>query len=131
MLNLFNNQGGLSQEELKEFVNLYESYGEHNWVTEIHLGDGANAKIQTLVNKLTQNMGRLSDRLALTIIELSKRKSQHTEGCAIYAGLVHRIPEAGICTCGYGLQVMKETGNKNELYSRELKGNLVQQIGAI
>lgn len=134
MLNLFNGQGALSPEELKEFVELYEKYGGHNWVTSVNSGNGIEAMTKTLalLNVLSQNMGKLTDRLVLTIVEINKRKlSQHSGDCTIYASSHNGTPEAGVCICGYGLQVMKETGNKNELYSRELKGTLVQQIGVI
>ncbi len=120
MVNLFHGQGAFNEEELKEFLELYERYGKHNWVDEINLGDEVNPRIQGIVNELGKNMGRLTDRLALTIVELSKKKSQHSGDCTIYHSLANGAPESGICTCGYGLQVMRDTGDNKELYLKEL-----------
>ncbi len=42
----------------------------------------------------------------------------HAGDCAIYASLVSGTPEAGICTCGYGLRQLRK-GNPKEMYSEE------------
>jgi len=46
-------------------------------------------------------------------------KTRHDGDCSIYASLDNSIPEAGICTCGYGHQ-MKRKGINTIMYSREL-----------
>lgn len=47
-------------------------------------------------------------------------KTQHDGDCSIYASLDNvGVPEAGICTCGYGHQLMR-TGDYSQVYSGEL-----------
>lgn len=53
----------------------------------------------------------------------------HSGDCTIYASLINENPESGICTCGYGLQQMRETGNHSELYSKELREKLIKEEG--
>jgi len=49
------------------------------------------------------------------------KPAQHSGDCTIYSSLINNRFEDGICTCGYGLQVMRDTGgDKRELYSKEL-----------
>ena len=124
-LDLFHGKGAFSEEELLEFIRIYEQLGKHNWHTDIHLGGGTSSEIEKIINQLSQNMGNLSDRLALTIVNLAKKKTQHSGDCNIYASLVNARPEDGICTYGYGMQVMRETGDNRELYSQELKDKLM------
>lgn len=51
-------------------------------------------------------------------------KMQHDGDCTIYASLSNiGMPEAGICTCGYGHQRMR-TGDYSEMYSGELEKKL-------
>ncbi len=46
---------------------------------------------------------------------------KHTGDCSIYASLCNNVPEAGICTCGYGHEYQwKNNGDISELYSKEL-----------
>ena len=49
-------------------------------------------------------------------------KTRHDDDCTIYVSLVYiGMPEAGICTCGYGHQYKyTNTGDDSELYSQEL-----------
>jgi len=128
----FNGTGAFSEEELKEFIENYGQFGNNNWNTEIDLGDSVDKSVQRLVNDLTKRMGGLQDRLALTIIGLNKRKpKQHSGDCTIYTSLINDTPEAGVCTCGYGLNLMRETGDYEELYSKELKEKLLCVGGGI
>ena len=50
-------------------------------------------------------------------------KTQHDGDCSIYGCLHNGKPEDGICTCGYGHQLMR-TGDISEMYSEELKEKL-------
>ena len=119
--NWFHGTGAFSPDELAEFIGDYQRYGGANWVSKIDLGDDVPERTSRLVNGLTQDMGRLTDRLALTIVDLSKRRfEKHSGDCSIYSSLINNTPEAGVCTCGYGLQVMRKTGNHRDLYSTEL-----------
>lgn len=131
MVNLFDSQEAFSPEELGEFLDDYQQNRRHMWVTEIILGEGINTRIQKLVNESSQRMGVLTDRLALTIIELTKRVTNvtdHSKDCTIYISLNNEILELCICTCGYGLLVMREAGNNSELYSRELRDRLTRRV---
>jgi len=66
-------------------------------------------------------------------------KTGHDGDCSIYASLDNSdMPEAGICTCGYGRERLRR-GDYSEIYSRELSaklqarrnvGSLVSQIEA-
>lgn len=49
------------------------------------------------------------------------RKTRHEGDCSIYSSLCNGMPEDGICTCGYGAQIMREKGSFREMYSKELK----------
>lgn len=53
-------------------------------------------------------------------------KTRHDDDCTIYVSLVNiGMPEAGICTCGYGHQYKyTNTGDDSELYSQELLNKL-------
>lgn len=55
-------------------------------------------------------------------------KSNHDGDCSIYASLVNRNPEDGICNCGYGLQELRKSGDKQEMYSEEKKEVIKQKI---
>lgn len=46
-------------------------------------------------------------------------KTQHDGDCTIYASLSNSSPEVGICTCGYGLQLIRR-GDWSQIYSQEL-----------
>jgi len=125
--NWFSGEGVFSEEELKAFIEDYQKNEHYNYQYTIHLGKGVDARIQQIVNEHGKTMGRLIDRLALTIIGLANRKlSQHSGDCSVYASLHNGRPEDGVCTCGYGLQVMRETGDNKELCSEELKGKLIE-----
>jgi len=50
-------------------------------------------------------------------------KTQHDGDCSIYACLSNNIPEAGICTCGYGHQLRRGDGY-SKMYSEELEQKL-------
>jgi hypothetical protein len=128
MADLFDKKGAFDKKELKEFIELYQQYGKYDWDTKIDLGDDVSLRIQNLVNDMSNRMAGLTDRLALTILELSKKPKQHSGDCTIYASLINNRPEDGICICGYGLHAMRETGNNSELYSEELK-HLIEERG--
>ncbi len=51
-------------------------------------------------------------------------KTYHDRYCNIYSSLrnIHN-PKAGICTCGYGLQLIR-TGDYSQIYSKELQEEL-------
>jgi len=52
----------------------------------------------------------------------------HSGDCTIYATLDNTgMPEAGICTCGFGLRRMRETGDINAMYSKELGESLLKR----
>jgi hypothetical protein len=123
----FSGRGAFSEKELQQFLQDYKKYGHHTWDTQISLGGEIPSSMERIVNELTRNMGRLQDRLALTIIGLANKKlSQHSGDCTVYASLHNGTPEAGVCTCGYGLQVMRETGDNREIYSEELIKRLIE-----
>ena len=121
----FNGIGAFNEEELEAFLKDYKSMGKHDWQTEIDLGREVSPNIQNLVNQVTQEMGRLQDRLALTLVELNKTRSEHAGNCSIYVSLSNESPNSGICTCSYGLHVMKTTGKDYELYSSEIRERLI------
>ena len=54
------------------------------------------------------------------------KKTRHDGDCTIYAVLENiGMPEAGICTCGYGHQYRYENaGDDKELYSQQLREKL-------
>jgi hypothetical protein len=111
-----------SQEELEQFLKEYEQYGKHEWNSELILGDSVDPELERMANQFCSDMGRLQDRLALTLIALHKKTKpeKHSGDCSIYSSLINGNPEDGICTCGYGRQVMTDTGDQRELYSDEL-----------
>ena len=48
-------------------------------------------------------------------------KTKHDDDCTIYSCLNNGKPEDGVCTCGYGLEVIRETGGiRKHMYSEEL-----------
>ena len=48
-------------------------------------------------------------------------RSKHDGDCTIYAVLENiGMPEAGICTCGYGHQYRYKNGDDKEMYSEQL-----------
>ena len=56
-------------------------------------------------------------------------RTKHYGDCTIYACLDNGRPEDGICTCGYGLDYLRETGGDTlHLYSDELKKLLESKI---
>lgn len=52
-------------------------------------------------------------------------KQQHDGDCTIYSALINGRPEDGICTCGYGLQWLRENLDRTHLYSNELKKKII------
>lgn len=54
-------------------------------------------------------------------------KNKHSGDCTYYSSLINERPEDGICTCGYGLESLRETGNREQLYSKELKRKLEEK----
>ncbi len=126
---LSNGKGAFNEEELKEFLKSYKQFGRHKFHTEIDLGD--NKEVEGIVNSISESFGNALERLSSTIFKMSegrlgkKKLTEHSGDCSIYSGLVNGTPESGICTCGYGLQVMRDSGNPNKLYSNELKGRMV------
>ncbi|MBS3077328.1 hypothetical protein J4233_03580 [Candidatus Pacearchaeota archaeon] len=56
------------------------------------------------------------------------KKTRHDGDCSIYAAIRNNIPETGICTCGYGLQYLRQTsGDNSEMYSKELNEKLARE----
>lgn len=54
-------------------------------------------------------------------------KIRHDGDCTIYACLHEKSPpEHGICTCGYGWQLVRE-GDWSQMYSKELQGKLEKE----
>jgi hypothetical protein len=52
-------------------------------------------------------------------------KTRHDGDCSIYASLDNLgMPEAGICTCGFGHEKLRENGSPEHMYSRELAKEL-------
>ena len=47
-------------------------------------------------------------------------KKGHDKECTIYLDYKDGMPENGVCTCGYGLQVKREREICNEMYSPRL-----------
>ena len=47
-------------------------------------------------------------------------KTRHDGDCTIYSCLHNGSPENGICTCGYGHQIIIK-GDWSEMYSKELR----------
>ena len=54
-------------------------------------------------------------------------KTKHDGDCSIYACLENSNLEDGICTCGYGHQLMRGC-NYSEMYSKELQEKLEGEI---
>jgi len=50
-------------------------------------------------------------------------KTQHDGDCTIDFSLVSGKPENGICTCGYGLQLMRQ-GDYSQMYSEDFSKRL-------
>ncbi len=57
-------------------------------------------------------------------------KTRHDGDCSIYASLDNNIPEAGICTCGYGHQLMGQE-DYSQMYSEELRKKLEKNTAKI
>ncbi len=120
MRDIFHGSGAFSREELAEVLKTYHLGGKHNFVTTIHLGD-VGPKLQGLVNEHSQMLGNLIDRLILTLD--AQGLEGHAGDCSVYSSLSNGNPEDGVCTCGYGLQQMRN-GNNSEMYSKELGDRL-------
>ncbi len=54
-------------------------------------------------------------------------KTRHDGDCTIYSSLSNRMPEDGICTCGYGHQ-LKGEADRSEMYSEELKEKFREKV---
>ena len=52
------------------------------------------------------------------------KKTEHYGDCTIYSALANGNQREGICTCGYGLELLREKQDKSELYSSELQSKL-------
>ena len=46
-------------------------------------------------------------------------KTGHAGDCTIYASLCNGNAYDGICTCGYGWQVVRKDGDESEMFSKE------------
>ena len=57
-------------------------------------------------------------------------KTRHDGDCSIYASLDNNIPEAGVCTCGYGHQ-LRGQADYSQRYSKELSEKLEKNAGYI
>jgi hypothetical protein len=56
-------------------------------------------------------------------------KTDHDGDCSIYASLSnYGMPEAGICTCGYGHQKNRQDGLMGDMYSKDLINKLESVI---
>ncbi|MFA4953419.1 MAG: hypothetical protein WC584_04300 [Candidatus Pacearchaeota archaeon] len=56
-------------------------------------------------------------------------RTEHYGDCTIYQSLTNIRPESGICTCGYGLDYLRETGGDTlHLYSEELKQKMEKEM---
>ncbi len=53
-------------------------------------------------------------------------KEGHDGDCTIYSALRNNRVEDGICTCGYGLQRLRES-DPSEMYSEELQQKLAKE----
>ena len=47
------------------------------------------------------------------------KKTKHDGDCSIFAAIDNGTPDCGVCTCGYGIQGMREDAGIEELYSSE------------
>lgn len=45
--------------------------------------------------------------------------NDHSVDCTIYASIHNQLPTDGICTCGYGLKILKKYNNDSKIYSEE------------
>jgi hypothetical protein len=50
-------------------------------------------------------------------------KTRHDGDCTIYSSPANKNPWDGICTCGYGLQLLRKE-DSSEMCSRELRERL-------
>ncbi|MEK6820686.1 MAG: hypothetical protein AABX71_03165 [Nanoarchaeota archaeon] len=57
-----------------------------------------------------------------------ENKNRHDADCTVYSALDNGRHEDGICTCGYGLQLLRE-GDASEMYSEERLEELVKGRG--
>lgn len=57
-------------------------------------------------------------------------KIKHDGDCTIYASLENGRPEDGICTCGYGRELVRQ-GNWEEMYSLDLQEKLIRENSRI
>lgn len=57
-------------------------------------------------------------------------KTRHDSDCTIYADSEKvDLPEAGICTCGYGRQFIRQSGGDgSKMYSKELLKRLESKV---
>ena len=58
------------------------------------------------------------------------KQDKHEGDCTIYSSLGNQRPVDGVCTCGYGLQLVRE-GNWSEMYSKELKEFIFEKEGRL
>ena len=63
------------------------------------------------------------DRISGPDLSFSPPRDGHAGDCTIYAALCNNSPEDGICTCGYGLKLLRR-GDPSKMYSEELKKKL-------
>ena len=57
-------------------------------------------------------------------------KTKNDADCSIYSSLSNGNPEDGICTCGYGHQLVgKGRGDYSEMYSKELWEKIRKERG--
>ena len=52
---------------------------------------------------------------------------KHDGDCTIYAAIINGNATDGMCTCGYGRKVLRETGSQSEMYSEERVESLVKE----
>ncbi len=54
-------------------------------------------------------------------VTITTEPQGHCGDCTIYGSMENERPYAGICTCGYGLSMMRQTGKDNELFALWVK----------
>jgi hypothetical protein len=55
-------------------------------------------------------------------------RGRHDGDCTFYSSLVNGRVEDGICTCGYGRQVLRRDNDDGEMYSPELRAKLESEV---
>lgn len=126
MEGLFGGEGALTKKEWETLWKCYQIFGKHDWQTDVVLNGSKDSNGIKMLNDASKNLGRLADRLILTIAESKEGgvvSIVHARDCGIYAELKPEIPHSGICNCGYGLRRFRQ-GDASQMYSLELTAKL-------